>query len=52
MVRNRISNDMDLVQPTQYIVPKNLVAKRLSLEPETLPPFNPLPYLKTGNAAE
>ena len=43
MVRNRISNDIDLVQPTQYIVPKNRVAKKPPLEPGLLPPFSPLP---------
>ena len=43
MVRNRISNNIDLVQPTQYIIPKNLVVKKLLLEPALLPHFNPLP---------
>jgi hypothetical protein len=52
MVRSRISNDIDLVQRIQYIVPKNRVTKKLLPEPETLPRFSPLPYLKTGNAAE
>jgi len=40
MVRNYISNDIDLVQPTQYIVPKNRVAKKPPPEPEPLPHFN------------
>ena len=42
MVRNRISNDMDFMRPTQYIVPKNQVAKKPLSEPEALPPFSPL----------
>ena len=45
MVRNYISNDIDLVQPTQYPISENLVAKRPPPEPEPLPAFEPL--LKT-----
>jgi hypothetical protein len=44
MVRNRISNDIDLMRPTQYIVPKNQVAKKPLSEPEPLPPFSPLSF--------
>ena len=43
MVRKYISNDIDLVQPTQYIVPKNRIAKKPPPEPEPLPHFDPLP---------
>ena len=32
----------DLVQPTQYITPKNRVAKKPPPEREPLPPFSPL----------
>jgi len=43
MVRNYTSNDIDLVQPTKYIISKNRVAKKPPLEPTLLPPFSPLP---------
>jgi len=39
----RTSNDADLVQPEQYIVPKNKRAKIPPLESWLLPDFNPLP---------
>jgi Transposase IS4 len=45
MVRNYISNDIDFVQPTQYPISKNRVAKRPPPEPEPLPTFKPLPIL-------
>ena len=43
MVRNYTSNDIDLVQPTQYPISKNRIAKKPPPEPEPLPPFDPLP---------
>ena len=43
MVRNYISNDIDLIQPTKYTVSKNRVTKKPLLKPEPLPPFKPLP---------
>jgi hypothetical protein len=43
MVRNYISNDIDLVQPTQYPISKNRIAKKPLLKPKLLPPFDPLP---------
>jgi hypothetical protein len=43
MGRKRTSNDADLVQPEQYIVPKNKRAKIPPPEPWPLPDFNPLP---------
>ena len=52
MVRNHISNDIDLVQPTQYIVSKNWVAKKLPLEPVLLLPFNPLPIYNENEYSE
>ena len=42
MVRNHKSNDIDLVQPTQYIVSKNRVAKKQPPKPEPPPAFKPL----------
>ena len=43
MGRKRTSNDADLVQPEQYIIPKNKQAKILPPKPWSLPDFNPLP---------
>ena len=45
MVRNYTSNDMDLVQPTQYSISKNRVAKRSPPELEPLPAFGYRAYL-------
>ena len=45
---NRTSNDIDLVQLTQYKVPPNWVAKKLPLEPWELPDFEPL-YINNFN---
>ena len=45
MVRNYVSNDIDFVQPTQYPISKNRVAKRPPPEPTLLPTFEPLPIL-------
>ena len=42
MVRNCVSNDVDLVQPTQYVVSKDRVANKPPPELELLPPFDPL----------
>ena len=42
MPSNRTFNDIDLVQPTQYNVRLNRVAKKLSPEPWPLPDFMPL----------
>src|ERR1700733_5097779 len=42
MPSNRTSNDIDLVQPTQYKVPPNRVAKKPLPEPWELPDFEPL----------
>ena len=52
MVRNRISNDIDLVQPTKYTVSKNRVAKKLPLEPAPLRPFKPLPMYNENEYGE
>ena len=43
MVRNYVSNDIDLVQPTQYPISKNRGLKKPPPAPETLPAFTPLP---------
>ena len=43
MGRKRTSNDADLVQPDQYIIPKNKRAKIPPQEPWPLLDFNPLP---------
>ena len=43
MGRKRTSNNADLVQPDQYIVPKNKRAKIPPPKPWLLPDFNPLP---------
>ena len=43
MARNYVSNDIDLVQPTQYSISKNRGLKKLPLAPKTLPAFTPLP---------
>jgi hypothetical protein len=43
MGRKRSSNDADLVQPDQYIIPKNKKAKIPLPKPWPLPEFNPLP---------
>ena len=42
MPSNRTSNDIDLVQPTQYKVLPNRVAKKPPPEPWELPDFEPL----------
>ena len=42
MPSNRTSNDIDLVQLTQYNVPLNRVAKKPPPEPWELPNFKPL----------
>ena len=42
MPSNCTSNDIDLVQPTQYKVPLNRVAKKPPPEPWELPDFEPL----------
>jgi hypothetical protein len=42
MPSNRASNDLDLVQPTQYIVPPNRTAKKPPPKPWPLPKFEPL----------
>jgi len=42
MGRKRSSNDVDLVQPDQYVVPKNKKAKIPPPEPWPLPNFDPL----------
>jgi hypothetical protein len=41
--RKRTSNDADLVEPDQYIVPKHKKAKYLPPEPWPLPEFDPFP---------
>ena len=41
--RKRTSDDADLMQPNQYIVPKNKRAKIPPPEPWELPDFTPLP---------
>ena len=43
MGRKRSSNDADIVQPDQYIVPKNKKAKIPPPESWPLPEFDPLP---------
>ena len=45
MVRNYTSNNIDFIQPTQYPISKNCVAKNPPLEPKPLPAFKPLPIL-------
>ena len=45
MVRNYISNNIDLVQPTQYPLSKSRVAKKPPPAPGPLPSFEPLPIL-------
>ena len=52
MVRNYISNDIDLVQPTKYTVSKNRVAKKPPPEPAPLPPFEPLPMYNENEYGE
>jgi hypothetical protein len=42
MPSNHASNDPDLVQPTQYIVPPNRTAKKPPPKPWLLPKFEPL----------
>ena len=42
MPSHRTSNDIDLVQPTQYNVQPNRVAKKPPPEPWELPNFEPL----------
>jgi hypothetical protein len=41
MPSNRTSNDIDLVQPTQYDVQPNQAAKNPPPEPRSLPDFTP-----------
>ena len=43
MARNYISNNIDFMQPTQYTISKNRVAKKPPPEPEPLPAFEPPP---------
>ena len=43
MGRKRTSNDVDLVEPDEYIVPKDKKAKTLPPELWPLPEFEPLP---------
>ena len=43
MVRNRISNNIDFVQPTQYPTSKSQAAKKPPPAPRPLPSFKPLP---------
>ena len=43
MVRNYISNDIDLIQPTQYPTSKSQVTKKPPPAPGPLPSFEPLP---------
>ena len=43
MGRKRSSNNAGLVQPDQYIIPKNKKAKIPPPKPWPLPNFNPLP---------
>jgi len=43
MGRKRTSNNADLVQPNQYIVPKTKKAKIPPPQPWPLPKFDPLP---------
>ena len=52
MVRNYISNDIDLMQLTQYIVSKNWIAKKPLLEPKPLPSFNPLSIYNENEYSE
>lgn len=42
MGRNRVSNDVDFVQPDQYVVPPNRKAKQPPPDPKPLPHFEPL----------
>ena len=46
MVRNYGSNDIDLVQPTQYPIPKSRVAEKPPPAPR------PLPFFEVGYLAE
>ena len=43
MVRNRISNNINFIQPTQYPTSKSQAAKKPPLAPGPLPSFKPLP---------
>lgn len=49
MGRNRVSNDVDFVQPDQYVIPPNRKAKQPPPDPKPLPHFEPLhiesPYI-------
>ena len=51
MVRNYVSNDIHLVQPTQYVVSKDRVANKPPPELELLPLFDPLLYTTRTNMA-
>ena len=42
MPSNRTSNDIDLVEPTQYNIPPNRTAKKPPPKPWPLPDFQPL----------
>jgi len=42
MLSNHASNDLDLVQPIQYIVLPNRTIKKPPLKPWPLPEFKPL----------
>ena len=42
MPSNHASNDLDLVQPTQYLIPPNRTAKKPPPKPQPLPNFEPL----------
>ena len=48
MVRNYVSNNIDLVQPTKYPIPKGQIAKKPSPGPKPLPPFKPLLIYNTN----
>ena len=52
MVRNYVSNDIDLVQPTQYSISKNRGLKKPPPAPETLPTFTPLPIRNKNEYSE
>ena len=43
MVHNYTSNDIDLVQSTQYSTSKSRATKKPPLAPKPLPSFKPLP---------
>jgi hypothetical protein len=51
-VHNYASNDIDLVQPTQYIISKNQVAKKPLPEPELPFTFKLLPIYNKNEYSE